>query len=121
MTLGLDLPIGINKSGGMRVINGDDNDRKDIMTALSDCDNDNAYQQDLGIDDLIFDINSDSAKMKARKSIRGIFKEFELQDRFKIFEDTIEWGKDGGELTLSFKYHNLETDEEKAFRKTLTY
>ena len=51
--------------------------------------------------------------------IKKLFARFELQKRFKMLTDTLEWTEisDSGELKLEFRYMDLETDEEKGFSR----
>ena len=58
MATGLSLPVGVDGSGGAALVSVDENDSKIIRTALGDCDNAHAYQQELGLSSgMIYDLN----------------------------------------------------------------
>lgn len=103
------------------MVDGEEANRQVIMTALSDCDNDHAFQQDLGIGaDMIFDINDPGLRARVLKRVSEIFDQFEAQDRFRLLTDTIRWTTSGGELVLEFMYHDIESDEELPFARNFT-
>lgn len=118
MATGFKLPIGVNQSGGMATVDGDDNDRKIIKTALTDDENENAFQQNVGLgDEIVFDFNDPRTRARIGRRIREVFEVFEAEERFKLLENTISWDtiSDTQELVLKFKYLNLESDKETEF------
>ena len=122
MPVGFRLPVGASNSGGMHLEDGDENDRKIIAIALGSDDNENAFQQDVGLGDfMVFAVDDPEIRGKIMNRIRRIFKRFEAQKRFKLFPSTVRWLTDdeSGEVTLEFKYLNIESDEEKTFSRTL--
>lgn len=116
--MGLKLPLGANKLGRGYTITGDSQDQKIINTALSSNDNSNAFQQDPGLgESMIFDISDPAVRGRIMSRLRLVFDEFTLQNRYKLLEDTLQWDESDGELNLTFKYANLETDDVKDFDK----
>lgn len=123
MARGLQMPVGADVTGGTAMVEGEENDKKTIFTALSDCDNANAFQQDLGLGNtMIFDISDPKLRARILRKLRAIFEVFQAQHRYKLKEETVEWIQDAdrGELTLKFKYVNLESEETKGFSRIFT-
>ena len=103
------------------MVDGEDNNKQIIMTALSDCDNEHAFQQDLGLGaDMIFDISDPAERARILRKVTAIFDRFEAQHRFRLLTDTIRWSVAEGDLTLEFMYHDIESDEDKPFARTFT-
>ena len=121
MAKGLSLPVGVDSSGGARWVDGEENDRKTIMLAISDCDNWNAFQQDLGISSrVVFGLNNENIRSQIKRRIDNIFRYFENLDRYRLMKDTIQWTQENeGELVLTFQYQNLETDEVSYFTRSI--
>ncbi len=118
MPRGLDVPIGVNKSGGLAFVEHDENDKKIIKLALGTGDSENAFQQGEGLAlgvDMIFDINDPTNRVRIRRLIINIFAEFEAANRFKLLPDSLEFGEDGATATLRLKYLNIESDEINEF------
>jgi hypothetical protein len=114
------LPVGVNRRGGIRTVVGDANDVKILSTALSDNQNEHAYQQDPGLGgEMIFAINDHAVRGIIIQRLRDVFADFERQHRYKLIEDSASWSQDGGELHLSFDYFNIESDELRHFRGSL--
>ena len=120
MSTGLKIPISVNPIGGVALVNGDDNDNKIIKLALSDDDNENAFNQDIGLGaDMIFDINAPTSKSKIMVRIQRIFSKFRTEKRYKLLKNTIAWTDDSENqvTSLSFRYLNLESDEEQTYEQ----
>lgn len=118
MPTGLRLPVGVDETGGTYMLEGEENSRQVIFAALSDCSNDNAFQQDLGIGaDMIFDLNNSTARARILRKVNSIFSDFEATHRFKLLADTVRWTQKEGELVLEFTYHDLESDEQLPFAR----
>jgi len=120
MTTGLKVPLGVNPSGGAAVVEGDENDNKIISLALADDDNENAFQQDIGLGQrMVFDLNDPTIKPSILNRIVRIFDIFQAQKRYKLMPETILWEEisDKQELILSFRYINLESDEPRTFTR----
>lgn len=121
MPVGLKIPMQANSSGGFATVDGDDNDAKIIKLYLSDGDNENAFQQDitLGVD-MIFDILDPLMRARIRNRIERIFDRLKAENRFDLLRNTFQWDETNaseGELILSFRYLNLESDEEKTYEQ----
>jgi hypothetical protein len=119
---GLRIPVGVGHNGGAAIVDGDTNDVKIIMASLGSGDNENAFQQEISLDQsMVFDTNDPILRAKIINKVKKIFAIFRNQNRFLLKEDTITWENTGdGELTLTFKYVNIESDEERPFLKTFT-
>ena len=123
MPTGLALPIGVSASGGVKLVDGDDNDKKIIALALGSDDNENAFQQDIGLGiDMIFGISDPGIRGRIINRLKAIFRNFQAQQRFSLFTASIKFTEDSKtqELILEFKYLNLESDEIKDFRRQFT-
>lgn len=120
MPRGLALPVRVAPWGGVLLIEGDDNDHKIIALALGSDDNENAFQQDIGLgESMIFDVNDPQLRGRIVAKIRAIFRRFETQKRYRLLGETMRWNPgEAGELTLEFKYINLESDETKTFSRS---
>lgn len=117
---GLRVPLGVNKKGGAALVDGEKQDEKIINIGLSGNDNLNAFQQDPGLgEDMVFDLSDPVVRGKIMIRLRDLFNDFQIQNRYRLLEDTIVWDErpGSGELQLSFKYHNLETDDPRDFEK----
>lgn len=118
MPRGLAIPVGINAKGGAALVEGNENDDKIIKAALGSDDNENSFQQNLGIGlDAIFDINDPTSRPAIQSKVARVFRQFELQRRYKLVDSTLSWTQSEGETTLSFKYVSLEADEERLYRQ----
>jgi len=104
-------------------VEGDENDYKIIKMALSSDDNENAFQQDIGLGaSMVFDLNDQALRAKIRRRLLQIFEDFQRQKRYKLVKESIKWGEntEEQELELTFKYINMESDEEKQFRRVFS-
>lgn len=121
MATGLSIPVGVNNKGGANLSSGDENDRKIISLSLGDDDNENAFQQNIGLGvGSIFGVSDELLRSKILRRLNEVFRRFQAQKRFIIRSDTIKWIKDENqnqELTLEFRYVSIESDEEKLFRQ----
>jgi len=120
MPTGLKVPISVNKKGGLSLVSGDENDKKIISLSLGDDDNENAFQQNIGLGvGMIFSIADELSRPKIMRRLTEVFRKFESQKRYLLKTNTIKWQKDQNQqLVLEFKYINLESDEEKIFRQS---
>lgn len=118
MPKGLKIPVGVDQHGGAAMVEADDANKQVIMTSLSDCDNENAFQQHLGLGSgMIFNISDFPLRAKILRKVDTIFRQFQTDKRFKLLKDTIEWSSSEAELRLEFKYHDIESDSTKTFTK----
>ncbi len=122
MPRGLAIPVAVGQNGGARLVEGDENDTKIILLALMGDDNDNAFQQNIGMGSgMIFDIADPLVRIKVLSRLRSIFRRFEQQKRFRLREETLKFtNPNEGEQAMEFKYVNLESDEEKDFRNSFS-
>lgn len=122
MPKGIALPVRPAPWGGVLTVEGDDNDTKIITLALMSDDNENAFQQNIGLgDDMIFDVSDPTLRGALVNRIRNIFRRFETQKRYRLVGDTLRWRESDetpGEMILEFKYINLESDDPKDFKRT---
>ena len=119
MPTGLAIPVGVTKAGRSALASSDDNDWKILSTSLSDCDNENAFQQSVGIPaNVVFDINDPKTRARVMTRLASIFREFVAQNRYKLKRETIKWSSQGEAMLLEFKYLNLESDEEETFSRS---
>jgi hypothetical protein len=110
MAQGLTLPVQAAK--GRAVLDqGDDELRKVIMIALSDCDSANPFQ-DLGLDPSdVFAINDEVTQAEIRQRIAVAFKRFEAEGLARLLPGYPKFGVNSvaQELISELKYQNLET------------
>ncbi len=120
MATGLSIPLGVNNSGGARLVSGDENDDKIIRTALGADDNENAFQQNIGLGEAqIFGIADQQLQAQTLRRLFEVFRRFEAQKRYILRNSTVKWETDSAtqELILSFKYVSIESTEERDFRQ----
>lgn len=118
MATGLALPVGPGPWGGLRLARGDEQDRNILALILGSDENDNAFQQGIGVgESMIFDINDPIARADILARVRRVFDKFERLKRFALREDTLRWSSADGEMVLEFMYVNLESDDERLFRR----
>jgi len=104
-------------------LEGEDNDRKIIFLALGSDDNENAFQQQIGLgNDMVFGISDPQIRGTILTKVRRIFQRFEAQKRYRLVNSSLRWAEDSEtqEMILEFKYMNLETDEVYSFKRTFT-
>jgi len=121
MPKGLAIPVGVNTSGGARLVEGDLNDSKILKLGLGDDENDNAYQQGIGMGtSMVFDTIDVGQRARLTQRLLDLFRRWEAQKRYKLRTNTLKWEEDAekGELIVSFKYVSLEADEERDFRRS---
>lgn len=115
---GLALPIRASSGGGFFTSTGDQAGFERIATALGDDENRNAFRQDSGLGlAMIFDASDPGIRARIRAKLTTVFDGFEREKRYRLLPETIEWIEGSGELELKFTYHDLESDELKAFSK----
>lgn len=115
---GLALPIRASSGGGFVTSTGDDASFERIATALGDDENRNAFRQAASLGQaMIFDASDANVRSRIRSRLVTIFDSFEREKRYRLLPETIEWREGVGELELTFRYHDLESDERKTFSK----
>lgn len=122
MSKGIAIPFRVASDGGIALVERDENADKIIRLALSDNDNDHAFQQDIGLGiKHVFSVSSHAFRGLVVQRINTIFREFETLKQYRLVRGSIRWekGPSAGEQSLSFQYINLESDEPTSF--SLTY
>lgn len=123
MPRGLRMPIGVDGTGGLAIVDSEENDQKIIFMALGSGHNENAFQQDIALgDDMVFDLSDPAVKARILRRLYRIFEDFVRLKRYKLKRDTVKFTEDSLNqvLNLEFKYINLESDEERAFSRKFT-
>jgi len=123
MAVGLYVPVGVSPGGGALLSDGEDNDRKIIFLALGSDDNENAFQQQIGLgNEMVFGVNDPQIRGTILTRIKRLFRQFEAQKRYRLVNRTLKWREDSAnqEMILEFEYLNLETDEIQTFQRTFT-
>ena len=120
MATGLAIPIRLSNSGGFLTESGDKHASSILRAALGDDDNRNPFQQNIGLGvSMVFDIADAGARPNILNRLVRLFNVFEQQKRFKLRRNTIRWVEGtNGDMTMTFKYVNLESDEEAVFRES---
>lgn len=120
MATGLAIPLIANTTGGMQLVSGDENDSKVIRATLGSDENENAFQQGIGMGDgMIFDFADPTTRNRIETRLIDIFRRFQVLRRFILRGETLKWTEipDAGEMELSFRFVNVETDQEHNFRQ----
>lgn len=118
MPTGLAVPMGPNNGGGAKIVSGDANDDKIIRLALGADDNENAFQQNIGLGEAqIFGLADQTTQAQVLRRLFEVFRRFKAQKRFVLAENTIKWEQDSAtqELILTFDYVPVESTEPKTF------
>lgn len=118
---GLQIPVGVGPTGRTVIVSDDAQSKKIIRIALSDGENDNAFQQNITLGEgHVFAVNSPRDRAIVLSRLLRIFADFQDRDLYKLQRETIRWekGPAAGEQTLSFKYIDLETDKVQDFSRT---
>lgn len=121
MPTGLRMPVGVNSRGGAWLVSKDENSHKIIALALSDLENDNAFQQNIGLGGgAIFDVAGQTYRAQIRQKVVDIFKDFEDQKLYSLDTTSLKFNRGApGEQILDFAYINLETDQRVVFSQKL--
>jgi len=120
MPTGIAVPGRPNASGGTLLSRTEDQDASIIKVALGDDNNDNPFQQGIGLGlSAVFDLNDEQIRPLILARLIPLFQRLEAQKRYKLRRETLQWEQGNeGELVLSFKYVSLEADEEREFRQS---
>jgi hypothetical protein len=118
---GLKIPFGVGSNGGLATVEKEENNSQIISLFLGEGDNENAFMQDitLGID-MIFDLADAKVRTRIINRVKNLFEKLKIQKRFDLLQDTIFWNEsniENGELILSARYIDLESDDEKTFEQ----
>jgi hypothetical protein len=117
MARGLKIPFQVGPHGGAAITESDEQAFKVIRLALSDNDNDNAFQQDIGLGQaMIFSTRNASFRAKVIARLFKVFATFEVLKLYKLDKSTLKWRTEkAGEQILEFKFINLESDKVETF------
>ena len=115
---GIRAPITASKSGGFMVESGENQLKKIIMLQLDYCPSDNPFNDDVGIDYPVFDVNDISTQARTEIKIRDVFDRLKKQDRARL--ENIEWSSEGEELAADIEYYDMQTDRHDSLRYVAT-
>jgi hypothetical protein len=118
MLSGLSIPVGVGPDGRAKIDTSDRQLVKIIGLHLSFSDSENPFQ-DIGIDQVIFNVNDKRIKPLIRYRLNALFERLEGEERAKLDENSVKFEADEGDLILEFKYWNLETNKPQDFRGTV--
>lgn len=118
MAKGMALPIDVNPRGGAQIIEGDDYISSLVATGLSDCSDDNPFN-DLGLGlEQVFSLAEHATTAKARYRIDLVFAELESKDLARL-ESVKFFDSTDGELSVTVAWINLEANERQEFTTSL--
>ncbi len=114
---GLALPVGVTSAGRARLSTGDEQLEKIIGLHLSFSDSENPFQ-DIGIDQVIFNVNDQRLQPLIRFRLQALFDRLKADERAELDEGSVIFVTDEqeGEMELKFKYVNLRTNRPESFR-----
>jgi hypothetical protein len=113
MAKGLAIPLGVNTYGGTATVEGDEQASKIIKLALGAGENENAFQQDVAMGELmIFGLNNTQLRADITKRLYRLTAQWEEDKLYKLVKNSIKWTVDqaNSELTLECEFINLESD-----------
>ena len=119
MPTGLRIPVGVNKSGGANIETDEaSQNRKLLILALSEGQDNNPFQNLGGFRELIFQIRNAGVRARAESRLRQILAKY--SDRIQLSTDLpIEFSTaNEAEVELSFSYIDLLTNTIEEFRQT---
>jgi hypothetical protein len=122
MATGLSIPLRAGPNGGSVLTSGDEQSSKIVTLALADNDNDNAFQQNIGLGtNEVFAVSNPSFRGRVLNRLTRVFNEFERRKLYRLQRDTIRWekGKEGEQI-LRFRYKSIESDRSFEFERTFT-
>jgi hypothetical protein len=114
---GLAIPIR-TLNGRLTLQSGERQTGKVILLAMGDGDNENPFNDDVGIQYPVFDLNNPSTQAVVQREIEQHFARFEADLKARLVD--IQFVAEAeGELTVRIRYQDLETDEEQDVTKTV--
>lgn len=123
MPKGLKIPVQVDRTGRTAMIESDELNHQLIAISLTDDENENAFQQQIGLGEaMIFGQDTPALRAQILRRLFTIFLDFETRKTFQLVRETIEWSKDteNGDLILKFYYIDLESDQPQFFKKAFT-
>jgi hypothetical protein len=112
---GIQLPVQASGTGGLALVEGDDYIMQLIRTNMDDCENDNPFQQDLGIavPNLFQNMEETAWKARMRKRTDDLFRRLRRDNlavlksvSFKPAED------EEGAVVMTIRFRSIETNTE---------
>lgn len=120
MATGLKIPVGVGKSGGAALeTSSSKQNKKILLLALSEGGDNNSFQR-LGIGNLIFKIKDVATRAQVQREIQKVIGQ--LSDRIALIpNEPITFREDiEGELEVSIKYIDIETNKVEEFTPKFT-
>lgn len=110
MAKGLNLPVG-TLQGRAVLIEGEEQLKKVIQLAVSDCESDNPFQEEGIGNDSVFDINDALTEQRLRRRVIDAFRALAAQGRARLDPSYPMFSRDSfnQELWIDIRYINLET------------
>lgn len=118
MPTGLRIPVGVNKSGGAAVEKNEaEQNRKLLILALSEGEDNNGFQKLGGFRELIFSIKNAGVRARAEQKLKQILARY--SDRIQLSTDIpIEFDTSRpAEVELRFSYIDLLTNTVQEFNQ----
>jgi hypothetical protein len=102
------------------MVEGDEQAFQLISIALSSGESAHAFQQDINLGDApIFKGDTTELRSDILSRLSAIFVDFEQRKLFRLMRETVEFTIEAeGELKVTFKYVNLESDKVEEFAKS---
>ena len=106
-------------SGGTPLLTGSDQSLKILFLALGSDETENAFEDDRNLGyGHVFDFSDRATQAVIRRRLEVIFGRFVELRRFSLVAESVEFRPGAeGELELSFRYIDLETDSTETFRR----
>jgi hypothetical protein len=115
---GLKAPLSATKGGGLATEQGADQTRKVLMLALDFCPSENPFNDDVGIEYPVFDINDPSLQSRTAIRIQEVFRRFEQEDRARLID--FSFTSENEVLAVDIEYYDMQTDRPESLRHELT-
>jgi len=113
---GLKAPLQANKNGGLATEIDSDQTKKIIMLALNFCPSENPFNDDVGIDYPVFDINDVSTQSRLARRIKKVFNRLEDENRAKLSQYT--FTSKNEEIIVDIQYLDMLTDRSENLQYT---
>lgn len=111
---GIAVPFSSDGRGRLALVSGDEQLRKIIICGLMDCENENPFNQDIGLgSQMIFAQNIDSLQADLRRRINALFRRLQLADRARL-ASPVKFTVNSAEQELECDVHYLNIEENKS-------
>jgi hypothetical protein len=118
MATGLQIPLGVNRSGRANLVSDDSQIIKIIALHMSISDSENPFQ-DIGLDGLIYDINDTRLQPVLKHKLVELFVSLKADEIAELDESSIKFIEEDGELILDFRFYNLSSNSPVDVRATV--